>query len=162
MQLEVTNLESSNNEAHVPVPFVTGTTGWGLFVESPFAGSFDMASASDDRVEAVFATVGDLPDDVPETLTFHLFAAEHPLDVTKHYYDVTGYPRLPGRWALGPWIWRDENDDQAQVENDLDTIRDLDLATTAYWIESTVCHGRQHVRLQGVAVSPTRRRCWRR
>ena len=26
----------------------------------------------------------------------------HPLDVTKHYYDVTGYPVLPARWALGP------------------------------------------------------------
>ncbi|MCC6215139.1 MAG: glycoside hydrolase family 31 protein [Polyangiaceae bacterium] len=136
MQLELDgSIESTNNEAHVPVPFLIGTQGWGLFVESYYPGAFAVATTADDVVEASFGTVGPLPAGAAETLTFHLFAADHPLDVTRHYYEVTGYPRLPGRWALGPWIWRDENDDQAQVEADLDSIRDLDLATTAYWID---------------------------
>ena len=50
-------------------------------------------------------------------------------------YAVTGAPRLPARWALGPWIWRDENKDQPQVEDDLERIRSLDLATTGVWID---------------------------
>lgn len=46
---------------------------------------------------------------------------------------MTGYPRLPARWALGPLVWRNKN--QAQVESDLMKIRDLDLPTTGYWID---------------------------
>lgn len=131
MQLELTDLESANNEAHVPVPLLLGTSGWGLFVESPYPAAFDVAASDPARIAATFGTA-----DASEMgLRFHLFTADHPLDLTRSYFDVTGYPRLPGPWALGPWIWRDENDDQAQVENDLETIRALDLATTAYWID---------------------------
>ncbi len=132
MQLEAgIELESNYNEAHVPVSFVTGTRGWGLYVASDYPATFDVAATANDRVAA---TVGTGPA-TGDGLEFYLFAADHPLDVTRHYYDVTGYPRKPAPWALGPWVWRDENDDQAQVESDLQTIRDLDLATSAYWID---------------------------
>ncbi len=138
MQLEASlEFESTYNEAHVPVPFLVGTRGWGLFVENRYPGLFEVASAEDNLVQVTFGT-GTASS---QGLTFHLFAAEQPLDVTKHYYDVTGYPLLPARWALGPWIWRDENRDQAEVENDAETIRDLDLATSAIWIDRPYATG---------------------
>ncbi|HYD48172.1 MAG TPA: TIM-barrel domain-containing protein [Terriglobales bacterium] len=138
MQLEVdSTIESSNNEAHVPVPLLIGTRGWGLFVESPYPASFDVASQAADLVDVMFGTGFASTEGLP----FHLFAAEHPLDITRHYYDVTGYPVLPDRWALGPLLWRDENRDQAEVENDIETMRDLDLATTGMWIDRPYASG---------------------
>lgn len=131
MQIEISTLESGYNEAHVPVPFFVGTRGWGLFVENDHPAVFDMASREDDLVEAIFGTGVASADG----LTFHLFAAAHPLDVTRLYYDVTGYPKLPARWALGPWIWRNDVTGEAQARDDVETIRDLDLATTGYWID---------------------------
>jgi len=133
MQMEVdTKLEGGYNEVHVPIPFVMGTTGWGLFAESPFPASFECGTRRDDRVQATFGT-GVFS--TSSGLTFYVMAEEHPLDLTNHYYKVTGYPRLPARWALGPIVWRDENDDQAQVEADLNAMRDLDLAASGYWID---------------------------
>lgn len=149
MQLRVdSDLESGYNEAHVPIPFVIGTTGWGLFVETQRPGAFSVAPgdnpslagasvADKDLVEATFGT-GTASG---QGLTFHLFGEGHPLDVTRHYYDVTGYPRLPARWALGPWVWRDEVTDQAQAEGDLQTMRDLDLAATGYWYDRPYATG---------------------
>jgi len=134
MQIEIDNgVESGYNEAHVPVPFLTGTTGWGLFVASERPGVFAVAAGEADPtlIEAAFGTAPASADG----LQFHLFGAAHPLDVTRLYYDVTGNPRLPARWALGPWVWRDENKDQAEFFDDVNTIRDLDLATTAMWID---------------------------
>lgn len=132
MQFEVdAGLESGYNEAHVPIPLLIGTRGWGLFVATYYPGTFDVARQADDLVEVTFGTGAASA----QGLTFHLFSAEHPLDITKHYYDVTGYPRLPARWALGPLVWRDENRDQAEVESDLNAIRDLDLAITGLWID---------------------------
>jgi len=138
MQLEVDGeLESNYNEAHVPVPLLIGTRGWGLFVDSPYPGVFSVAKDADDLVETTFGTgVGS-----SAGLTFHLYGASHPLDVTKHYYDDTGYPRLPARWAIGPLIWRDENKDQAEVESDIAKIRDLDLATSGIWIDRPYATG---------------------
>jgi len=132
MQIELDGgLESSYNEAHVPIPFFTGTKGWGFFVESPYPAVFDMAVADESQLSATFA----LGAASTEGLDFHLFAAAHPLDITRHYYDVTGYPVLPARWALGPLVWRDENESQAQVENDIQTMRDLDLPASGIWID---------------------------
>lgn len=132
MQLEADGkLESSYNEAHVPIPFVIGTLGWGLFIEDFHAAAFDVAKSDPERVAATFGTGVASADG----LAFHLFAAPTPLDVTRHYFEVTGYPRLPARWGLGPTIWRDENDDQAQFEKDVAQMRQLDLAASAVWID---------------------------
>jgi alpha-D-xyloside xylohydrolase len=138
MQTELDlDTESGYNEAHIPIPLVIGTRGWGLFVESTYPAVFDAAYSEDNQVTATFGTGAASTDG----LVFHLFADSVPLDITRHYFDVTGYPALPARWALGPLVWRDENDDQAQVENDLDTMRELDLATNAIWIDRPYASG---------------------
>ena len=132
MQLEIdASVDSLNNEAHVPIPLLIGTRGWGLFVEDPHPGLFEVATWAEDRVQVTYGTGMDSA----QGFRFHLFAADHPLDITRLYYDTTGDPLLPARWALCPWVWRDENEDEAQVLGDLQTLRDLDLATSAYWID---------------------------
>ncbi len=140
MQFEVDlGTESGYNEAHVPIPFVIGTRGWGLFVESDRVGAFALAAEPEapDLVDVAFAA-GPRP---AEGLRFHLFAADHPLDVTKRYYETTGFPGRIARWALGPLVWRDENRDQAQVEADAQAMRDLDLAASAMWIDRPYASG---------------------
>lgn len=138
MQLEVDlSVDSLTNETHVPVPLLIGTRGWGLFVEDPHPGLFEVATWAEDRVQVTYGT----GKDSLQGFRFHLFAADHPLDITRRYYDTTGDPLLPAPWALGPWIWRDENEDEAQVRNDLQTIRDLDLATSGYWIDRPYASG---------------------
>lgn len=133
MQMEpMLGIESANDENHVPVPLVIGTRGWGLFVASRRPGLFEVATKAEDKVVATYGTASASE---AEGLDLLLIGATHPLDVTRAYYLETGQPNLPAPWALGPWIWRDENDDQAQVIADVDTIRDLDLATTAIWID---------------------------
>lgn len=132
MQLEPDlGLESASNEAHVPVPLLIGTKGWGLFVKSRRLGLFDVAHKAADKVEITYGTAEQSSDG----LEIHLFGAPEPLDLTHHYYAVTALPLLPAPWALGPWIWRDESRDQAEVESDIETIRRLDLATSAIWID---------------------------
>ncbi|NUN12512.1 MAG: glycoside hydrolase family 31 protein [Myxococcales bacterium] len=124
-------VESAYNEAHVPIPFLIGTRGWGWFVESLYPGVFVVATEDSERVDMVIGPgLG-----ANEGLKSWIFTESHPLDVTRQYYDITGKPVLPAPWALGPWVWRDENEDQAQVESDIETIRALDLATVGYWID---------------------------
>ncbi|MFO0723533.1 MAG: glycoside hydrolase family 31 protein [Myxococcota bacterium] len=132
MQMEPDlSLESADNEAHVPVPLLIGAKGWGIFVKSRRVGLFDVAHKASDKVEITYGTAESSSDG----LEVHLFGAADPLDITRHYYAVTSLPMIPAPWALGPWIWRDESRDQAEVESDVETIRSLDLATSAIWID---------------------------
>lgn len=132
MQMEVDlESESGTNEGHVRIPLLIGSRGWGVFVDSLFGMVFDVATQAEDLVEV---TVGS-GEGTRDGLEFYVFTAPHPLEATRHYYELTGAPRLPAYWALGPWIWRDEGVDQAKVIADLEAIRDFDLAATGYWID---------------------------
>ena len=138
MQIEaMADTESGYNDAHVPIPLAIGTTGWGLFVESRHPGAWDMASSAPDRIETTWGT----GQDSKQGLVFHLFAAAHPLDITQKYYEVTGTPGLPARWALGPWLWRDDAVSQAQILADCQTMRDLDLADNGIWADRPFASG---------------------
>jgi alpha-D-xyloside xylohydrolase len=131
MQLEPAPLESSYNEAHVPIPLLVATGGWGVYVDSRRPGVFAVAAGGDDAVRFTYG----LGEAAAEGLTFYLMAEDHPLDVTRHYYELTGFPGPVAPWALGPVLWRNEIEGQAAVEDDLRTLRELDLATTGYWID---------------------------
>lgn len=132
MQMEPDlGVESANTENHVPIPLLLGVSGWGTFVESRRQGTFDVARKEPDLVEITYGTA----EESAQGLRFHLFAEEHPLDLTRHYYAITGTPKLPARWAYGPLIWRDENQNQAEVLDDVRLIRELDLPTSGIWID---------------------------
>lgn len=132
MQMEPDlSIESANNEVHVPVPLLIGTQGWGLFVQSKRLGVFDVATESADLVQVTYGTA----EESAAGLKVHLFSSAQAMDVLGHYYAVTAEPLLPAPWAYGPLIWRDENRDQAEVEDDVRRIRDLDLATSGIWID---------------------------
>lgn len=137
MQLEPDlELESANNEAHVPMPFLIGTHGWAMFVESRRVGAFDVARKDPAVVEATFAVASRTgPSGAPDSVRLWLFGADAPLDLVRGCYRVTGKARVPPPWALGPWIWRDENRDQKEIEEDIATIRRLDLPTSGIWID---------------------------
>lgn len=137
MQVEADlELESANNEAHVPVPFLLGTHGWAMFVASTRVGAFDVARKDPSAVEATFAVSPRANGNgAPEAMRLWLFGADAPLDLVRACHRVSGPPRLPPAWALGPWIWRDESRDQREVEDDIATLRRLDLATSGIWID---------------------------
>jgi alpha-D-xyloside xylohydrolase len=137
MQIEADlELESANNEAHVPVPFLLGTHGWAMFAATTRAGAFDVARKDPAVVEATFAVAPrGGSSSAPEALRLWLFGADVPLDLVKRAYEVSGEARVPPPWALGPWIWRNDSRDQKEVEDDLATIRRLDLATSGIWLD---------------------------
>lgn len=129
MQLSVTARvrESGTNEAHVPVPFLVDSRGWGVFVQSREAGAFDVAATDPDEVRISFEG---------RTLQVRFFVADRAADVIAAYSRHTGLPRLPPRWAFAPQHWRNEWTDRAELEGDVATIRALDIPVTAFWIDN--------------------------
>jgi alpha-D-xyloside xylohydrolase len=132
MQLEPDlNSESAATENHVSVPFLVGSRGWGVFFEVQRHGVLDVAKSEPAAIDALFGTA----EESSQGLTFHLFSSPAPLDVVGQYWARSGVPAAPADWAMGPWLWRDESRDQAEVEDDVRQLRALDLATSGLWID---------------------------
>jgi alpha-D-xyloside xylohydrolase len=90
-------LESGDNEAHVPVPFLVSSNGWGVFVATRQAGAFDVGSSNPQAVTATFEG---------RNLDVWFFVDPDPLAVVARYNRLAGLPRPLPRWALSPIHWR--------------------------------------------------------
>ncbi|MGB9029385.1 MAG: TIM-barrel domain-containing protein, partial [Acidobacteriaceae bacterium] len=78
--------------ARVPIQFLLGTAGWGLFVHSPL-GAFDLSGPQARLIPA--------QDQMPPLLDVFVIAAEQPTGIMRAYAEITGFPEMPPLWSLG-------------------------------------------------------------
>ncbi len=76
--------------ARVPVPWLIGASGWGLFFHEPW-GSFDLT-----KEMGTFRPV-----DSPRSQDIFLILGETPAELLRAWAELTGYPHMPPIWALG-------------------------------------------------------------
>ena len=126
MSIDAQN-ESATTDAHVPVPLLVSSRGYGVFVESREAGAFDVASTDANVVSATF--------EGKTTSTWLLFRRD-PLQVVASYMQHVGLPRALPRWALGPMYWRNEWTNDTQMLDDAAQLRTLHIPTTTMWIDN--------------------------
>ena len=127
MQLHIGGTVSGTNEAHVPVPFMVSTRGYGMFVETTEAGAFDVGATEPARLSARFEG---------SRATLHLFAQSTPRGVIAAYTRLTGLPRLPPAWSFGHQQWRNAWDSDAQVLEDARRLRAEGIPTSTMWIDN--------------------------
>ncbi len=128
MQLLVNaQFESATNDAHVPVPLLVSSKGYGVFFESHEAGAFDVAATDPNTVTATFEG---------KVSSVWFFFARDPLQVIAEYTQYVGFPRVLPRWALGPFYWRNEFTSDDEVIADASMFRTLHIPTTTIWIDN--------------------------
>ena len=76
--------------ARMPIPWILGTDGWGLYFHQPF-GTFSLKEK-----EGRFT-----PSQTALPLDFFLVASQSPAEILGEYARLTGSPHLPPLWALG-------------------------------------------------------------
>jgi alpha-glucosidase/alpha-D-xyloside xylohydrolase len=73
----------------VPIQWLIGTEGWGLFIHQPF-GTFDLTGAR-----------GKLTPSSPLPLDCFLVVSKDPATIMREYARITGLPEMPPLWAFG-------------------------------------------------------------
>jgi alpha-D-xyloside xylohydrolase len=104
----------SHHRTYKNVPFLWSTRGYGVFVNTTFRVTFDLAS--DFLLAHSFAHEG------PE-LDFFLIYGPEPSDILRRYCDLTGYAPVPPRWSFGLWMSRCGYQDRAEVEGIAEMMR---------------------------------------
>jgi alpha-glucosidase (family GH31 glycosyl hydrolase) len=78
--------------ARVPIQFLIGTAGWGMFVHAPL-GAFDL-SGEKGRLRA-FDERAALPLDI------FVIGAKQPAEILAEYAQITGFAEMPPLWSFG-------------------------------------------------------------
>jgi alpha-glucosidase/alpha-D-xyloside xylohydrolase len=78
--------------ARVPIQFLIGTEGWGIFVHAPL-GAFDLRGKR--------ARVRTLNDVALPAVDLFIIGADSPAAILAEYAQITGYAELPPRWSFG-------------------------------------------------------------
>jgi alpha-glucosidase (family GH31 glycosyl hydrolase) len=103
---------------YMPVPFLVSSAGYGFFLDSARYSVFRIATVRPDllQIEA------DMPAE-EQAIEWRLFRGK-PLEVIEQFTRVTGKPKLPPKWAFGPWMSSNNWDSEREVVRQLErTIR---------------------------------------
>ncbi len=131
MQFELwSDMESSNNEAHVPVPLLVSSEGWGLLAESYRPGVFDVAATDPNTVEMIYDQTQ------AEGFTFDLYGPGTGAEVIARYHQRTGMPEVPPTWAFAPLQWRNDLSGASVVYDDMAAIRANGIPTGLIWMDN--------------------------
>lgn len=110
---------------YLPTPLSISSQGYGLFLDTSLYSIFKFGS----RLVDLFEIEMDFHP-TKQDITVHFFPGT-PANVLESYTKLTGKPKLPPKWAFGPWMSSNNWDSQTE------TLRQLEL-TLKHKIPATV------------------------
>jgi alpha-glucosidase (family GH31 glycosyl hydrolase) len=117
--------ESGTNDAHVPVPFLVSSAGWGIFVASREAGAFDVGVTDPKTIAITFEG---------RSLDVYFFVDPDPVAIVARFNRLAGLPRFLPRWVLSPIHWRHWSsfDDVLDIARE---YRQRHIPSSAMWFD---------------------------
>jgi alpha-D-xyloside xylohydrolase len=104
----------SGHETYKNVPFLWSTRGYGLFVNTTFPVTFDLATVS--MLAHGFSHEGSELDE------FLIYGSD-PATILRLYCELTGYAPIPPRWSFGLWMSRCGYQNRDEVEQVVEGLR---------------------------------------
>jgi alpha-D-xyloside xylohydrolase len=104
----------SGHKTYKNVPFLWSTRGYGLFVNTTFPVTFDLATVS--LLAHGFSHEG-------SELDVFLICGSDPASILRLYCELTGYAPIPPRWSFGLWISRCGYQNRDEVERVVERLR---------------------------------------
>ncbi|KAI0027333.1 putative sugar hydrolase [Vararia minispora EC-137] len=116
---------TSSEYTYKNVPFYMSSRGYGIFVSSPGAVSFEVQSERTTRVNIA----------VPfESLSVYLIHGPSPAQIIERYTLLTGRPALPPAWSFGLWLTTSftTNYDEKTVNSFLEGMQERDIPVAVF------------------------------
>lgn len=119
--------EVKGTVSYKPVPWIMSTRGYGLWLDDFAPSTFDLNASDREHVRVEGAG---------REVRLVLVAGPRFADLLGEYTALTGRPRVPPAWAFAPWRSRDVHRSRADVIEDVERSRELDLPGTVLVIDS--------------------------
>jgi alpha-glucosidase (family GH31 glycosyl hydrolase) len=111
------------------IPYVYSSSGWGVFFDNSLPGYFDLGKT--DPAEWCYTAKN-------KKYTYYFIQGDHPQDLIRKYYDLTGYITMSPKWTLGLLQSRDMNENDQRFDKlDRSGFAGGNLIGAANWPEDT-------------------------
>ncbi|HEV2273395.1 MAG TPA: TIM-barrel domain-containing protein [Acidobacteriaceae bacterium] len=117
---------AKGTSSYQPIPFFMSTAGYGLWVDTYSAATFDFNISSPD----ISVTL------VGDRLRLVVFEGPRFSTILDRFTSLVGRTKLPPYWAFAPWKARDYHLSDADVEEDIRKTRQLGLPADVLLIDS--------------------------
>ena len=118
--------QNQNEKTYLAVPYFYSSRGYGLYLNSTYYSTFDMANSNSSAYS--FCTETDGTSDA--MLDYYIIGGETPDEVINSYTDITGKPQELPKWAFGLWMSANEWDRQSEVINAMNKANENDIPAT--------------------------------
>jgi alpha-D-xyloside xylohydrolase len=125
--LSMDNAGVKGESTYKPIPFFMSTTGYGLWVDTSGEATFDFNASDRDEISV---------DVTSARLRIVLFTGPQFPAILDHFTALAGRAIVPPYWAFAPWKARDYHQNQDQVIEDVDKMRELGLPASVILIDS--------------------------
>lgn len=123
--------QNQNEKTYLAVPYFYSSRGYGLYLNSTYYSTFDMANSNSSAYS--FCTETDGTSDA--MLDYYIINGETPDEVINSYTDITGKPQELPKWAFGLWMSANEWDRQSEVINAMNKANENDIPATVVVLE---------------------------
>ncbi len=122
-------------------PFYLSSRGYGLWVNTTWPGSYDLAHTDPKTISFAFEGTG--------SLTYSIFPGPKTQTILENYTAATTRPILPPKWCFSTWRWRDDHVNldtlydgtpyhgliNSQLYEDVAMMDSLDIPYGVYWVD---------------------------
>ncbi len=121
------NGAAKGSSTYKPMPFYMSTSGYGLWVDTTAEATFDMNASSLNEIGITVPA---------EKLRLVLFTGPEFPKILEQFTALTQRAILPPYWAFAPWMGRDFHQSEAEVQEDIEKTRSLNLPASVIVIDS--------------------------
>jgi len=114
---------------YIPVPVVYSSGGYGFYLQSSLYSVFRFGTVRADLMQ-IEADVGR----ERQAVDYWLFAGK-PLELVGTFAALTGKPKLPPKWAFGPWMSSNNWDSEREVDEQLARTAEHAIPSTVMVLE---------------------------
>ncbi|MGV8154841.1 MAG: TIM-barrel domain-containing protein [Alkaliphilus sp.] len=121
---------NQKEKTYMPVPFFMTEQEYGVYIDTTYHSYFDLCKEKENRM-SIRCDVNSQNLHVGYKIIFGT-----PKKMLQQYYQITGYPKLPPKWAFGPWMSSNRWNTQEETLKQLEHAKQYDIPATVLVLEA--------------------------
>lgn len=121
---------NQKEKTYMPVPFFMTEQNYGIYMGTTYHTYFDLCK---EKETGVTIRCDMNPEDLYVNCKM-IFGT--PKEILQQYYQLTGYPKLPPKWAFGPWMSSNRWNTQKETLKQLEYTKQYDIPVTVLVLEA--------------------------
>jgi len=123
--------QASGDRTYMSIPFFVNSAGYGVYVNSTYYSSFDLANSRSDMLGFTVDTGGA----ASSMLDYYFVGGGDPESVIANYATLTSKPKALPKWAYGLWVSANEWSNQSKVDTVVNNLNTYGIPASSLVLE---------------------------